>query len=313
MQLQTIPFKLVEILSTNSRWRIDNLCDDDASDGTILTTQETYLTLLGRRVTESQVDLSAFPVAAELDSTDLNFIKAARSLAGHVSGTPQDFPPNSDTFPLRLLWKVTLTSDGKPTNVYGLRFITFSLDPWKDPAVKSCPDSQGVWKKPGPLAVPDMTEVLNRLPDDPFTTSFLRLPLEEVGEESNFDVVDWRVELPKEEPGLGSGQTVVVPLTIQLSCTVTASSAPEQGEAVVNVTVEFRTAVKCFPLGSRKHTLVLRPGGLVSLKFDYCFTASGTYNLAEFVYVKAICSVIPELKVAKLQKPSTNQMLLRVA
>ncbi|OQV12963.1 Trafficking protein particle complex subunit 8 [Hypsibius exemplaris] len=306
IQLQAIPLKLIEILSVNGHWRIDNLADQDSGDGAILTAEETFLTLLGRRVSEKLDDLSAFPVPAELDTSDMNFIKAARNLAGYISGNPAKPTRDPNAICLRLLWKVTLTSDGKPTNVYGLRFITFTVEQ---------ADAGGVacWDLRNPLlpqVVPDIAEILARPSNDPFTTSFLNLPVS-AEETSNFDVIDWKVELPADEATLPRHLSVIVPLVVQLTCNVHVGSELADAADVL-VSVELRTAVKCFPVGSRRQSVLLRQGAVTRLRFDYCFTASGTYNMAEFVFVKAVCSVIPELKVAKLQKPSDNQMLLRI-
>ena len=409
VQLQSVPLKLIEILSVNGQWRIENLADKHTGDGTLLATEEAFLTFLASRTAPTQQpispesggggDLSAFPVPTELDTTDLNFVKAARILAAYHDGNPTGgtgplyHPTHSGALCLRLLWKVSLTSDGKPTSVYGLRFITFPLDSAADApsessqvngvlsmaiehsqchlfckkrinlneiqldqvkvviyfsinqsinqlnecsvqdesGSKDTTSLEGVRRSVAlvpPQSLPDVAELMSRSSSDPFSVAFLNVAAarSETGESSrtapsNFDVVDWKVDpIDREAVMMLSGSagraSVTVPLTVQLSCAgsfVATSPTADGRDASVEVTVELRTAVKCFPVGGRKQTVVLRAGEVRALRLNYCFTAAGTYNLAEFVYVKALCAAIPELKVAKLQKPTANQMLLRIA
>lgn len=194
----------------------------------------------------------------------------------------------NDVFSLRLLWKVTLTSDGKPTGVYGFRSISF---PFADSSTSSAPD---------------VCDSLQQTLNDDFLS--VTSSLDPVTQPLLFDVIDWRVEVDTEDvTNVGWLDVNIVPMKLRLMCTSVMTK-----DTTFRVSVEFRTAIKSFPVGSRKEAMVLVPGEIKVLMFHYCFMVAGTYNMAEFVSVKAVCDVIPDLKVPKIQKPSTNQMLLQV-
>lgn len=239
--------------------------------------EECFLTLHANRQPSPALNLSGFTVSINLDGSDQSFIKAAKSLTNTETA--------ADLLVLRLLWKVTLTTDGKPTCVYGVRSITF-------------PDSA--------RSVLDICDTLREGVRDKFLIT--QLPLQPAIEEPlSFDVIDWSVEIDGDGGNIAWVDVNIVPMKLRLVCTSVMSR-----NTLFRVSVEFRTAVKSFPLGSRKQLLILSPGETNILSFTYCFMMTGMYNMAEFVSVKAVCDVIPELKVPKLQKPSSNQMLLQV-
>ncbi|XP_055355041.1 trafficking protein particle complex subunit 8-like [Paramacrobiotus metropolitanus] len=277
VQLESLPFALVEILSTDPSWEVRNLSSPFSDEGLIYRNEERFISLYATQHQEApSAALSGFTIAANLDAADHSFVKAARRFVEIVNRS------DKRQLGLRLLWKITLSSDGRPTSVYGTRSITLPL---------------------ATQTTPDIAEILSKFSHDKFLAGPSQLVA--VEEPLNMDVIDWRVEC-KEMPQGGWKNTNVVPMSLRLVCSSVIATA------TFHVNVEFRTAVRSFPVGVRRQMLTMRAGDVQELPFVYCFMTQGTYNMAEFVSVKAICDVIPELKVPKLQKPSNNQMLFKV-
>ena len=185
--------------------------DTSLSNGTLTYGEEAFIALVASQGGDYDVGqghsgaLSAFTICRQLDATDYNFIKAARTIAAFANedGAAAAAAEDADVVRLRLLWKVSLLTEGKVSNVFGIRSIALPVASScsQQPATTSAVGAEGADVSPEQvrtvpvcrsmftsdyyhlyimiiplylLLLKDIADMLTRVPEDTFVTSVVR-------------------------------------------------------------------------------------------------------------------------------------------